>query len=132
LPSYEEAEAQRKEREAAEIPMQEASRLRLPIQNDQEGQTANIQTTQLQTQPQNQVVDKTKKMKMKMKERGSMSEPDMVGRFGHIGVQACFEPETQAEAGTSHSKQSGDGDDGDDDEDDVAAGPIQMRIKTRS
>jgi len=124
LPSYEEAESQRKEREAAEI--QSLIKTRLPIQ------------TQMQTQPQNQVVDKTK---TKMKERGSMSEPDLAGRFGHIGVR--FEPETQAEteaeAGSSHSMQSGtsgsvgivqrlhDGED----EDDMGAGPIQMRIKVR-
>jgi hypothetical protein len=68
LPSYDEAEVQRKEREAAEI--QSLMRTRLPIQN--QGQTA-IQA-QMQT-------------KTKMKERGSMSEPDLAGRFGNIGVR---------------------------------------------
>ena len=129
LPSYEEAEVQRKEREAAEIQslMQQT---RPPIQD--EGQTA-IQT-QVQVQPQNQVIDKTK-----MRERGSMSEPDLVGRFGNISVR--FEPgtqtETQDEVGISHSMQSGvgsvqrlhHGEEDDGDEDDMGAGPIQMCIK---
>ena len=82
------------------------------------------------------------KMKMKMRERGSMSEPDLASRFGHIGV--CFESGTQAvaeaEAGSSHSKSTGgcvgivqqlhDGEDGEDDED-ACSGPIQIRIKVR-
>ena len=137
LPSYEEAEAQRRERE-----MQSQMQTRLPIQN-QKGQTAT--QTQMQMQILDQVVDEEEK-KMKMKERGSMSESDLAGRFGHIGV--CFESrmqavaEAEAEAGTSHSMQGGasgcvgivqrlhDGED-DDDEDDTGAGPIQMRIKVR-
>lgn len=137
LPSYEEAEAQRKEMEASEI--QSLMQTRLPIQN--QGQTA-IQT-QMQTQPQNQIVNK-----MKMKERGSMSEPDLAGRFGHIGVR--FESGTQAvaetEAGISfHSMRGtsggvgivqrlhdGEDEDEDGDEDEMGAGPIQMRIKVRA
>jgi len=59
LPSYEEAEAQRKEREPVEI--QSLLQTRLPISDH--GQIA-IQT-QMQTQPQKQVVDTRRKMKMK-------------------------------------------------------------------
>lgn len=108
LPSYEEAEAQRREREAVQ-----ASRdMDVP-----------------QTQAQNQVMDG----------RGSMSEPDLAGRFGHAGVR--FESRTQAE--TSHSMHHGasdvrimqqlreDGDDDDEDEDDTTGGvgAIQMHTK---
>ena len=133
LPSYEEAEAQRKEREVAEVVQSPVLQTRLPVQN--QGQT------QMQMQTQNQVEEKSK---MKMKERGSMSEPDLVGRFGHMDL--CFEPGTQAvaetetEARTSQSGTSGsvgivqrlnDGEDEDDDgdEDDMGAGQIQMHIK---
>ena len=135
LPSYEEAEAQQKKREAAETVQSPALQTRLPAQN--QGQTL------MQMHIQNQVEEKTK---MKMKERGSMSEPDLVGRFGHIGV--CFEPgtqavtETEAEVGSSQSGTStsgsvgilqrlhdGEDEDDDGDEDDFDAGQIQMRIK---
>ena len=136
LPSYEEAEAQRKEREAAAVVPSLVLQTRLPVQN--QGQT------QMQMQTQNQVEEKSK---MKMKERGSMSEPDLVGRFGHMVL--CFEPGTQAvaktetEARTSQSGTSGsvgivqrlnDGEDDDDDgdEDDMGAGQIQMHIKKRA
>ena len=133
LPSYEEAEAQRKEREVAEVVQSPVLQTRLPVQN--QGQT------QMQMQTQNQVEEK-KKMKMKMKERGSMSEPDLVGRFGHMDL--CFEPGAQAvaetEARTSQSGTSdsvgivqrlndGEDDDDDGDEDDMGAGQIQMHIK---
>ena len=144
LPSYEEAETQRKGKGGSgdtTIQSQITQKTRLPIQN-QQGQAA-IQTQMQTSQTQNQVVDEEEKVKMKMKERGSMSEPDLTGRFGHIGV--CFESGMQAvaetEAGTSHSMQSGtsgsigivqrlhDGEDGDDDDDDTDAGTIQMHIK---
>ena len=133
LPSYEEAEAQRKEREAAE--MQSLMQTQLPIQN--QGQTA-IQT-QMQTQPQNQVVDKTKD---EDDERGSMSVADLAG---HIGVQ--FESGTrQAVAETeariiSHSMSGASGyvgimqrlDDGDvEDENENDMGAGAMRIKKLS
>jgi arrestin-related trafficking adapter 4/5/7 len=146
LPSYEEAEAQRKERAKIQSQMQQT---RLPIQN--QGQTTSIQTqTQTQTQTQNQVVDGEEKMinmKTKMKGRGSMSEPDLAGRFG-VRFESGTQAVAQTEAGTFHSMQSGtsggvgivqrshDGeddedDDDDGDEDDTGAGPIQMRISKR-
>ena len=77
-----------------------------------------------------------------------MSEPDLAGRFGHIGIR--FESGTQAvaeaEAGTSRSMQSGTSggvgivqrlhggedeelEDGEGDEGDTDAGTIQMHIK---
>ena len=137
LPSYEEAEAQRKERETAEIQSQ-MTQTRLPIKN--QGQTAT--QAQTQTQPQNQVVDKTKKMKMK--ERGSMSEPDLVGRFGHIGVrfesgiQAVTETEVSMQSDTSSGvgivqrlQDADDDEDDDGNEDDMGTGPIQMRISRK-
>ena len=148
LPSYEEAETQRKGKGSsgdATIQSQIMQKTRLPIQN-QQGQTV-IQTQMQTLQIQNKVVDEEEKMKMKMrmKERGSMSEPDLAGRFGHIGV--CLESGMQAlaetEAGTSHSMQSGtsgsvgivqrlhDGEDDDegDDDDDTDTRTIQMHIK---
>ena len=144
LPSYEEAEAQRRQkdpRKATEI--QSQMQTRLP--NQVQGQTA-IQT-QTKTQPQNQVMDDEEKMtmKMKMKEKGAMtmSEPDLAGRFGHIDLR--FESGTQAvaeaEAGTSRSMQSGGGvgvvqrlhgedeEDEENGEDNTDADTIQMHIK---
>lgn len=102
-----------------------------------------------QMQPRILVVDEEEKMKMKMKERGSMSEPDLAGRFGHISVRfgSGMQAVAEAEAGTSYSmRQIGttgggvgivqrlhdgeDEDDADGDEDHTAgASPIQMRIK---
>jgi hypothetical protein len=90
-----------------------------------------------QTQAQNQAMDEEEKIKTG---RGSMSEPDLTGRFGHAGVR--FESKTQA--GTSHSmhrgasdvrimqrlREDGDDDDDDEDEDDTGGvGAIQMHTK---
>lgn len=117
LPSYEEAEAQRRKREAAQVLKD----------GDMESQT------QMQMQTQTQTLNQEK-----MKKERSMSEPDLAGRFGHAGVR--FE----AEVGTSQSMdrgpsgdvgimqqlQDGDGygDDGNDD-DMGGADPIQMYTK---
>jgi hypothetical protein len=137
LPSYEEAEAQWRERETAQ-----ALRDRdVEIQSQTQGQTS------IRTQTRDQIVDEGGMMTMRIKERGSLSEPDLVGCFGHapcIGFESRTEPGTEIETGTSQSLHGTSGvgimqrsqnveeedDDGDDDDDDVCgAGAIQMHTR---
>ena len=111
LPSYEEAETQRREREAAQVLKD----------GDVENQT---------------------QIEQMKKERGSMSEPDLVGRFGHAGVRFEYSVQAgnEAEVGTCQSMYRGasggvgvmreDADGDDDDDDDIGgADAIQMHTK---
>ena len=113
LPSYEEAEAQRREKELRDREMQPG-----PSQDPN---------------ARNQVM--SDKEKGKMKARGSMSEPDLAGRFGHGSVrfESGMQVGTEVEAGTCRGvgRLEPDGDDGDEDgdEDEDYGDAIQIRTK---
>jgi len=141
LPSYEEAEAQWREREIAQV-LRDRD---VEIQSQSQSQTSI--RTQTRAQTQDQIVDEEEMMMMRIKERGFMSEPDLVGRFG-VGFESRTQAGTEIETGTSQSLlgtsggddvgimqrlqnvEDEDGDDGDEDDDDMGgASAIQMHTK---
>ena len=137
LPSYEEAEAQRRAAQALrdqEMETQNQMKTRLPIPN--QGQTSIQAQTPMQSQ--HQLMNDKERMKMKMKERGSMSEPDLAGRAAGVrfgsGTQVRIESEGRSMysggVGVVQQLQDDNGEDDDEDDDDAGStGAIQMQTK---